>query len=240
MTEHSLDLDNLLGLAGWVRVPILDQAHICVPPGIAIYDQTRAAELYGLLGFAEPHVVLMAMPKNDALPAPLNDHWLMTVAFHPVGPIVRNDLKPKERALILDKLVERAKRDNERRQREGFPPYEIARYLKEPLPSVTGASGSLLKAHWSVVITLDHGGRSHHCQNWLNAVGTSEGVIVTRFLAHPMAMLDLEKMVRKISYNLHVNADKAQAPLPRAKGSGAARKGTDIILEMVPLVSVVL
>lgn len=107
-------------------IPLANQAILKLPPDYAYVPAPAATRLLKAMGnSADPHMLGVIFP-------PKQDDWMVVVQFQAVGYVRDSDAREWNVDELLRSLSRQTERNNEERQRAGFPPVEITGWAERP------------------------------------------------------------------------------------------------------------
>lgn len=109
-------------------IALRDQAHLALPEGYGFVPVKEATTLMEALGnsVSEQFIGLIFPVGND------DAQWLMSVDFAAAGYIKDDDAKHWKADELLQNLKDGTKANNERREKLGYPPIEVTRWVEPP------------------------------------------------------------------------------------------------------------
>lgn len=232
---------RIADITAYRQLPISDQATIPLPESIISYGPEAAKRLFAAADFIEPHACLLGLPGNNLKP-PYDRGWIMSVAFHPIGPVSGADVTKKNLREVDDCLLTAARSQMDQRRTQGLGSYDVRPLnMNQPALSMEAHEGYEMSARWDAVLVGEVAGELRYCQNKLRVLYTMDGFILVRFLAHPVTMFDIRFLCEKVVNNINIYREKLflAKQLPTSRKALAAlqdRPTASQVLEEIPLI----
>lgn len=230
------EFTDIRDYTGWRSLPIGELGVLRLPDSIVDYGPERLSAL--LFDFADPHGLILGLPDNELQKR--YGSWMLGVSVYPMAldpSTFREKVKDAEARLF----------EAHRAAARNWDPDRPDAFTIEPLLKkevgllIRSATGVPIYANWSVVVVRHVSGQRQACHNLVHVRWTTEGLVVLRFLGHPMTMPDAESIAAKVRLGLIIHPEKAlsarrASDVKRAKEVDSAAIGIVEALQRVPLV----
>ena len=191
------DLEYGSGFKGWNNLEIASNIKMYLPPaGVVAYGKERLTDY--LAPWEEESGLLLLLPETHNLPAEMG-RWAITVSYFAVGAASGRHLDLDTRYLAGSRLIELWNtyflESKFEKSYEVVPLVEgECRINIGPFKDGQANSNGMLGGVSVVVKNPDLGA----CQNTFTLLYTREGVLVFRFLAHPLQYFNASALFTKL------------------------------------------